>query len=123
MTFRAQPKKDKRVLCEINANRCNLTHGLLPLVSDRKILLPYPGALRRRLGGEETISSTYVMAGVKTLKTLTFRQKERGGGSPSGLSVAMEGHSQAHMDVLVACPEGEPPPCDTPRDEGCYFRS
>gem|GEM_PF-4249281 len=33
-----------------------------------------------------------------SLKALTRSQEERGGGAPSGLSVAMDGHSQAHMD-------------------------
>jgi len=50
-------------------------------------------------------------------KALSDSQKERGGGSPSGLSVARDGHSQAHMDVLVACPEGEPPPCGNSESE------
>jgi len=36
---------------------------------------------------------------------ITRSWKERGGADDSGLLRAMDGPKQAHMDVLVACPE------------------
>ncbi len=42
---------------------------------------------------------------IQVFHAISLGSKERLWVAFSGLSVAMDGHSQAHMDVLVACPE------------------